>query len=271
MRYRLFSFVPTFVLALALVLTGCQSGSDSSSSTAESDTQQEAAAESVTMKWGYTGDTGPSNWASLDDAYEACAGQSQSPIDLAADDEAQDATEIQFDYSAAQGTLLDTGHGVQVNVEGGTLTIGGKAFALKQFHFHTPSEHTLNGESYPAEVHLVHAADDGELAVLGIFYEEGDANDFLAPVWDEMGSKADLQDSDPMEVNVANMLPSDRVTYTYSGSLTTPPCSEVVRWHVMQEPLTMSAEQLEALTSIYDGNNRPVQPLNDREIDRVTL
>jgi carbonic anhydrase len=86
-----------------------------------------------------------------------------------------------------------------------------------------------------------------------------------------MGSKADIQDADPMDLNVANMLPSDRVTYTYSGSLTTPPCSEGVRWHVMQEPLTLSAQQLNALTSIYDGNNRPVQPLNDRELDRVTL
>jgi carbonic anhydrase len=257
------------LLVLALVLTGCQSEPDQDDTATDTSTET-VAQDKATMTWSYSGDTGPTDWASLDAAYEACAGSKQSPVDLAADDEAQDVN-IELNYEAAQGTLTDTGHGVQVNVEGGTMTIDGKPFALKQFHFHTPSEHTLDGQSYPVEAHLVHAADDGELAVLGIFYEEGEANDFLAPVWEDLGSKSDIQDADPMELNVANMLPSDRVTYTYSGSLTTPPCSEGVRWHVMQEPLTLSAQQLNALTSIYDGNNRPVQPLNDRELDRVTL
>lgn len=256
-------------LVLALVATGCRSNSDSET-TSEGTPDTTAAQEKTTMSWGYAGNTGPADWASLDEAYEACAGSQQSPVDLAADDEAQTAN-IELDYTSAQSTPMDTGHGVQVNVEGGTMTIDGKAFALKQFHFHTPSEHTLDGTSYPAEVHLVHAADDGELAVLGIFYEEGEASDVLAPVWEELDSKADLQDAAPMSFNVANMLPSNRVTYTYSGSLTTPPCSEGVRWHVMQQPLTLSTEQLAALTAIYDGNNRPVQPLNDRELDRVTL
>jgi carbonic anhydrase len=114
----------------------------------------------------------------------------------------------------------------------------------------------------------VHAAEDGELAVLGILYEEGSPSEFLAPVWDDLST---IEGADPMSINVANMLPSDRVAYTYTGSLTTPPCSEGVRWHVMQQPLTMSTEQLDALTSIHDDNNRPVQPLNDRELDRVTL
>lgn len=267
-RHSRFPFL-FFILTIALVVTGCQS--ESGQNTTSQDSQAEAEAqEQTTMRWTYSGDTGPSDWASLDEAYAACDGTQQSPVNLAADDEAQQAS-IELDYAAAQGTLMDTGHGVQVNVEGGTMTIDGKAFALKQFHFHTPSEHTLDGQSYPAEVHLVHAADDGELAVLGIFYESGNANEFLAPVWEQMGSKEDIQTAAPMELNVANMLPSDRVTYTYSGSLTTPPCSQNVRWHVMEETLTMSSQQLDALTSIYDENNRPIQPLNDRELDRVTL
>jgi carbonic anhydrase len=258
------------LLVLALVVSGCRSSSDEDETTAADTPTETVAQEQTTMVWSYGGDMGPANWASIDEAYAACAGPQQSPVDLAADDEAQQVN-IELDYEAALGTLFDTGHGVQVNVEGGTMTIDGKAFALKQFHFHTPSEHTLDGTSYPAEVHLVHAADDGELAVLGIFYEEGEANDFLAPVWEDLGSKSDIQTAAPMELNVANMLPSDRVTYTYPGSLTTPPCSEGVRWHVMQQPLTLSAEQLAALTAIYDNNNRPEQPLNDRELDRVTM
>ncbi|PQJ26957.1 hypothetical protein BSZ35_18730 [Salinibacter sp. 10B] len=269
MTPRFLIFLLSCLFGLALVTAGCRSSSEDETS-AQEPAATTVAQEKTTLAWSYSGDTGPASWASIDEAYAACAGSEQSPVDLAADDETQQVN-IELNYEAAQGTLFDTGHGVQVNVEGGTMIIDGKAFALKQFHFHTPSEHTLDGTSYPAEAHLVHAADDGELAVLGIFYEEGEANDFLAPVWEDLGSKSDIQTADPMELNVANMLPSNRVTYTYSGSLTTPPCSEGVRWHVMQQPLTLSAQQLEALTAIYDENNRPVQPLNDRELDRVTL
>ena len=259
------------LLALALVVSGCRSTSDEDETTAaDAPTETVAQETDALAAWSYGGDTGPANWASIDEAYAACAGSKQSPVDLAADDEAQQVN-IELDYEAAQGTLMDTGHGVQVNVEGGTMTVDGKAFALKQFHFHTPSEHTLDGTSYPAEAHLVHAADDGELAVLGIFYQEGDASEFLAPVWEDLGSKSDIQTAAPMTINVANLLPSSRVAYTYTGSLTTPPCSEGVRWHVMAEPLTMSAQQLAALTAIHDDNNRPVRPLNERELDRVTL
>jgi len=255
------------LLALAIVVSGCRSTSDEEETAADTPTETVAQETEAPAAWSYGGDTGPANWASLDEAYKACAGTRQSPVDLAADDEAQ-TVNIELDYEAAEGTLVDTGHLVQVNVEGGTMTIDGKAFALKQFHFHTPSEHTLNGNSYPAEAHLVHAADDGELAVLGIVYQEGDASEVLAPVWEDLDA---LSEADPMTINVANLLPSSRVAYTYSGSLTTPPCSEGVRWHVMQQPLTLSAQQLAALTAIYDNTNRPVQPLNDRELDRVTL
>ena len=253
-------------LIFALVLTGCRTKTDDSASE-QPPAMQASQEKETTMAWGYAGDRGPERWASLDEQYEACAGAQQSPVDLAAEDEAQEAN-VQLDYNSAQGTLFDTGHGVQVNVEGGTMTIDGKAFALKQFHFHTPAEHTHDGQRYAAEAHLVHAADDGELAVLGIFYEEGDASDFLAPVWSDLPS---IAEADPMTLNVANMLPSNRVAYTYTGSLTTPPCSEIVRWHVMEQPLTMSSQQLDALTDVYDDNNRPVQPLNERELDRVTL
>jgi carbonic anhydrase len=256
------------LLVLALVAAGCRSTSDEDDPTAaDAPTETVDQETDAPAAWSYGGDTGPANWASLDEAYAACAGTRQSPVDLAADDEAQE-VDIELDYEAAEGTLVDTGHLVQVNVEGGTMTIDGKAFALKQFHFHTPSEHTLDGTSYPAEAHLVHVAEDGELAVLGIVYQEGDASEGLAPVWEDLDA---LSEAEPMTINVGNLLPGSRVAYTYSGSLTTPPCSEGVRWHVMQQPLSLSAQQLAALTAIYDDNNRPVQPLNDRELDRVTL
>jgi carbonic anhydrase len=269
---KIHAVLPVLGLTLAaLLVVGCQSGTDTADTAADAEPETQDAREATgTIEWDYTGDEGPANWAELDSAYAACGGMQQSPIDLAASDEVEEA-DVTLDYAEASGSLVDTGHGVQVNIEGGTLTVGGKAFDLVQFHFHTPSEHTMDGTSYPAEVHLVHAAEDGELAVLGIFFEEGAANEVLAPVWEDLSSVSDLATADPIPMNVADMLPENRTTFTYAGSLTTPPCSEVVRWHVMQEPLTMSAEQLATLTAIYDNNNRPVQPLNDREIDRVSL
>ena len=162
MTYQRLTPLLLSLLVFALVTSGCQSERDQETSSADTPTET-VAQEKTTMTWSYVGDTGPANWASLDEAYAACADSQQSPVDLAADDEAQ-GVNIELDYESAQGTLFDTGHGVQVNVEGGTMMIDGKAFALKQFHFHTPSEHTLDGQQYPAEAHLVHAADDGELA-----------------------------------------------------------------------------------------------------------
>lgn len=267
---RLSSILFAGCLAVMLVLAGCQS--DNSSNTADDtaaadDTTTEAAPPSETT-WGYSGEGAPANWASLSADYEACAGSEQSPIDIVADDEAQ-SVDVTMDYSESGGLLTGTGKLFKMELDGGSLMLGDKEYELIQFHFHTPSEHTVEGKSYPAEVHLVHAADDGTLAVIGVFYEVGEANEALATFWDKLPT---VGNADPVDFNAAELLPSDRTTYTYDGSLTTPPCSEVVSWHVMKTPVSISQEQLDALIEMHGvENNRPVQPLNDREIDTVTL
>lgn len=132
--------------------------------------------------------------------------------------------------------------------------MNGTTYDLLQFHFHTPSEHTVDGNAYPAEVHFVHAAEDGSLAVIGVFIEDGAASDALAPFWDDLSA---IEDAPVEDIDVDALLPGDKTYYTYNGSLTTPPCSEIVTWLVMQSPITMSTEQLDALRAVHDTTRAP--------------
>ena len=255
--YRSF-FLSGLLGGALLLFMGC--ASPESDGEAES---SDANAEQIqTAAWSYSGDTGPGQWATLDSAFTACSGTQQSPIDLPASGDASSGT-LSVAYDEADGDLVDTGHGVQIDHNGGTLTVNGTTYDLLQFHFHTPSEHTVDGNAYPAEVHFVHAAEDGSLAVIGVFIEDGAASEALAPFWDDLSA---IEDAPVEDIDVDALLPESKTYYTYDGSLTTPPCSEIVTWIVMQTPTTMSAEQLDALRSVHDDNARPVQPLNDREV-----
>lgn len=251
-------FLPGLLGGALLLLIGCASPE----SNGEAESPDADAQQIQTAAWSYSGDTGPDQWATLDSAFTACSGTQQSPIDLPASGDASSGT-LSVSYDDAEGDLVDTGHGVQIDHNGGTLTVNGTTYELLQFHFHTPSEHTVDGNAYPAEVHFVHAADNDSLAVIGVFIEEGAANDALTPFWDDLSA---IEDAPVDSIDVDALLPDDKTYYTYDGSLTTPPCSEIVTWLVMQTPITMSAEQLDALRAVHDDNARPVQPLNDREV-----
>ncbi len=235
------------------------------------------------VHWGYGEDDGPMHWAALSPDYATCAsGREQSPIDLVAATTGEQAG-MSRNYKAASLRIIrhehivdviDNGHTIQINYdEGSTLQIGEASYELKQYHFHSPSEHTIEGQHLPMEMHLVHQSTEGELAVLGVFIEEGDHNPAFEPVWanlpDEVGEEVHHQH---VAVNVDDLLPADHKTVRYQGSLTTPPCSEGVSWFVAVESIELSADQIAAFTSIFQGNNRPVQPLNDRTVfvDRVT-
>lgn len=232
----------------------------------------------ASVDWSYHGATGPEHWEDIG----ACpAGlTSQSPIDIVTedldDDDDDGLTELEFDYNDdATLSVFNNSHTVQANVPvGSTLTIGGKMFDLLQFHYHTESEHAVNGELLPVEMHFVHAAADGELAVVGVFYEAGDENDEVEkllplPEVESAGDPAVTRAG----VDLNELLPSNQTTVRYSGSLTTPPCSEGVRWNVMTNIMTMSADQLHEYEEVFSdpdefphGNRRPVQPLNGRTV-----
>jgi carbonic anhydrase len=161
---------------------------------------------------------------------------------------------------------MNNGHTIQVTTDdGNTLELDGKSYTLKQFHFHHPSEHTVSGASFPMEVHLVHTHEDGSIAVLGVFIKEGSDNHALRPIWEAMPfHKSEMLTVRNTVVDPSDLLPNQGDTFRYFGSLTTPPCSELVSWLVFQTPIEASRAQIERFSLMFAHNARPVQPQNRR-------
>jgi len=260
----------TLVFSIAALFLASCSGTET---TSESHGDDHAA------HWGYETDNGPDDWGSMDPAWILCAeGLEQSPIDLAnATDielpglEIHTPSEQEVEMLNQEGVLgaLDNGHTIQINSKTGeTMTVGDRTYALVQFHFHAPSEHTVDGEHFPMEMHFVHQGQDGALAVVGVLIEEGAQNPGIAPLWAQLAEAPGTETTVQMPADFADHVFAGEATgiYHYDGSLTTPPCSEGVQWYVRKTPTRLSKDQIAAFTAIYDHNNRPVQPLNDRTL-----
>jgi len=246
--------LPFSLIALILLLNAC--------APAAQPTMEHAA---HPPHWTYEGEEGPAHWGELDASYATCGtGQEQSPIDIAAP-QTQDLTNISFHYQPSKLNILNNGHTAQVNYDAGSyIELDGVRYDVLQFHYHSPSEHTVNGEAFPAEVHIVHKNADGNLAVVGILLREGAENSAYGPFIDNLpASESEAKDAG-VTVDAAGLLPTEQTTYRYDGSLTTPPCSEGVKWLLMTTPVELSSEQLDKLDAMFEANNRPVQPLEGR-------
>jgi carbonic anhydrase len=257
-----------FAALAALPLVAACSDDDDDDDSAASPTG-EAEAHDEEVHWAYEGEAGPENWGSLSVKFALCAdGTMQSPIELAVAVR-EDIPDLSFDYHESPLAIYNNGHTIQAAyAPGSSVTIGDKTYDLVQFHFHAHSEHTIGGETYPMEMHLVHRAADQSLAVVGVFLEEGEAN----PAYDAIFANLPTAESEEAEavegvtVDAAALLPEDHTYFAYDGSLTTPECTEGVEWNVLTQPVQVSAEQIAAFTAIHDGNYRPVQPLGDRDV-----
>lgn len=234
--------------------------------------------------FGYSGSIGPAFWGELDDAWALCAdGLEQSPIDIRAlAAQMHDGDDLTVDYHASPIEFVNNGHTVQMNYEpGSSITLGGEEYELLQFHFHTPSEHTLGGgATFPLELHLVHRSTSGELAVIGVMIREGELNRAL-PSTRRLRQYLPTAEGVVIHIgerslNAAGLLPDDLTSYRYGGSLTTPPCSEGVRWIVLATPIELSRGQVRAIrnalgqlayASAEGTNARPTQPLNGRTVE----
>ena len=217
------------------------------------------------VAWSYEGATGPEHWGHLSPDYALCKdGQSQSPIDIVAT--AEGTAELDFNYVEIPLKIIDTGRTIDVIGEGGgSLSVAGQTFDLVQFHHR--SEHMVAGKDYDMTVHLVHANSDGQLAVVGVFLAAGQSNPFIQTLWDALPDrKNEVMTIEGVTIDPAQLLPESPNYYAYSGSLTTPRCSENVRWHVMTNPIELSEEQIATFAAIYPNNRRPVQPLNGRAV-----
>lgn len=218
--------------------------------------------------WGYEGAGAPEHWGELDPGYAACGtGKRQSPVDLTGSTDVE-LPPIVFDYKAGGEQVINNGHTIQVNfAEGSRITVDGHAFALKQFHAHAPSENRINGKSFPMELHFVHADKDGKLAVVAVMVEEGTVSAELDKAWKVMPAGADGKAAPQAALLGTALMPEDKAYYRFSGSLTTPPCTEGVTWLVLKKTITASKAQISRFAHVmHHPNNRPVQPANGREI-----
>jgi carbonic anhydrase len=260
------------IIMLIIVTAACnneqkpKTETQSEKSSAKTETEKDC----DEVHWSHhSGENGPENWANLCEGFSACAGSSQSPIDIRTDLVTldPDLPELLFDYGFSHVNIINNGHTVQFNTDAGSsLSVGDKSYELLQFHYHALSEHTINGEYSALEVHFVNKHSDNELSVIGAMIEEGPENALFAEYLDKFPAEGNQFIAEEDSINLMSLLPGNRAYYHYKGSLTTPPCSEIVSWYVLKEPISASAEQINRFSAILNNNYRPVQALNGREI-----
>jgi carbonic anhydrase len=225
-------------------------------------------------EFSYNGDTGPGYWSELDSAWAACAGVApdsrQSPIDI--DHAVVDHTlkPLALQTYPTPIDLINNGHTIEEEYEGtgSAITFEGKGYELQQFHFHSLSEHAVNGERGNMELHAVFQdAGTGDRLVVGLLFEIGRPNPFLQTLIDAgLPKKNGNVTMTPKLINLADVLTSTSSYYTYAGSLTTPPCTENVTWIVLAKAATLSQAQFQAFRHILGNDFRPLQRSNGRVI-----
>ncbi|MGH7493075.1 MAG: carbonic anhydrase [bacterium] len=240
---------------------------------------QGSSLQSLNTEWGYKKDNGPEKWCVLDPAFTLCCEDreqaSQTPVDIKSKKvKRAKLPKLQFNYTKHTELEVEhNGHTIEAKVPAGdgTLAIGEKSYGLVQFHWHHQSEHAIDGRLLPMEMHLVHRAGDGSLAVVGVFIVTGREHDELDEIWDDL-PKHQGEQRVVHDFSLRKLLPEKRATVRYSGSLTTPPCSEGVSWNVFIKPITMSRPQIREFEKIFSGkefphgNRRPLQDLNGRRL-----
>lgn len=218
--------------------------------------------------WGYDGVEGPSHWGDIKPDFATCKkGHHQSPIDISKTQTA-DLPVLKFDYKSSPLDIIDNGHTIMINYAPGSFfRTGGKQYQLVQFHFHRPSEETIHGKHFEMEVHLVHADPTGHLAVVAILLKKGVDNPLVHELWNDLPKEREKEEVlDNVPIDLTALLPANRGYYTFSGSLTTPPCSENVTWIVLKHPVTVTAAEIEKFGKLYRHDARPTQALYDRVV-----
>ncbi len=216
----------------------------------------------------HKGEEGPENWKNLCEGFKDCGGNAQSPIDIETSSviKSDDLKAPGFHYGKTKVDIINNGHTVQFNVDGNnTVNLNGKDYKLLQFHYHALSEHTIDKQHFPLEVHFVHKHSDKDYAVIGIMFKEGKENALFQKYLDKFPVKKGEFKSDDM-IDLYKLMPANKSYYYYDGSLTTPPCTEIVSWYVFKNPVEASKAQIDQFSKILDHNYRPVQPLNGRKV-----
>ena len=223
-----------------------------------------ATASDQTHHWSYSGEEGPSHWGAV-----CKTGKAQSPIDInTAAAKSEKLPPLSFDYRPGPLHIIDNGHSIQVNVEpGSSLTVGADRYSLVQFHFHKPSEEAIDGRHFAMVVHLVHQDSQGNFAVVALLLKAGADNPLINRLWRNLPREKGREETfHAVTISPAQLLPVSRAYFAYEGSLTTPPCTEGVRWFVLKSPATIGLNELSRFAQLYPRNARPLQPLNGRKV-----
>lgn len=226
-------------------------------------------------EWSYSGPNGPDHWA---DNYPDCGRKDQSPINITTAQSAQ-LPEIQFHYHASPLFIMNNGHTIQISyppkeTPDNTIDIGGEEYRLVQFHFHQPSEEQLHGHATEMVVHLVHQHGEGaelRLAVVSVLLRLGGENPLIHTLWQHIPADVSHEPVKvpDVQINAADLVPTGHGYYTYLGSLTTPPCTEIVTFYILKAATSVSPQQVDTFKKYYSGNARPVQPLNERKVQQT--
>lgn len=217
--------------------------------------------------WGYDGAEGPSHWGNIKPEFALCKnGHRQSPINISNTQKTD--LPLKFDYKLSPLQIIDNSHTIMINyAPGSSFRVGDKQYQLKQFHFHRPSEENIHGKHFDMVVHLVHADREGHVAVVAVLLEKGADNPLIHELWKHFPKKQNkVEVLDNVQIDLTSLLPVSRGYYTFSGSLTTPPCSENVTWFVLKHPVTVTAAEIEQFGKLYRHNARPTQPLYGRVV-----
>lgn len=216
------------------------------------------------LPWSYED---PAAWGEVSQKFHLCKdGKRQSPIDIQ-DSSYANLGAINFNYRSGPKEIVNNGHTIQVNMlPGSYITVSGKRYNLLQFHFHAPSEHTINGKAAAMVIHFVHQATDGELSVIALLLEKCKQNQVIGQFWRKLPIRYGEKNRLSRKIRIRSLLPQNRAYYTYPGSLTTPPCTEGVNWIVMKRPVEVSGSQIEAFTKLFPASTRPIQPAYYRVI-----
>jgi len=210
--------------------------------------------------WSYEGSTGPAKWSELDDANKVCGiGSQQSPIDIGTTVKSR-LPPLRINWGGRPDTIVNNGHTIQLNfAEGSTLKLERTTYKLLQVHFHRPSEHLIGGKNFPMEAHFVHRAENGSLAVVGVLLAHGKSNAAFRKIVATMPEKEGPPTKADAGIQPTGLLPARRGYYRYPGSLTTPPCAEIVEWLLLTDPVHVAEDDVTRFAKLYPMNARPAQ------------
>lgn len=215
-------------------------------------------------QWSYEGLESPEHWSEINRDFKTCQkGHHQSPIDLHINDALPSNQELIIAYLPTHTHIVNNGHSIEFDMdEDNFIAVDNKRFKLKQLHFHADSEHRINGKQFPAEMHLVHEAADGQLVVIALLIEIGESS-----VYDHIFDKIPrIGEQVKVDLNLEKFIPENKGRYSYIGSLTTPPCSEDVLWLIFKQHLSVPQKQLQKFEAFYSHNYRPTQKTYERQI-----